>query len=638
MPERDTPLAIMEQMRHVSVRRLSMAGCQTPERRFFSGRLFLFPATMRPGELPSASGESRARNMTGLTINCLPQVLALELALWCLVQAAVPSAGQTSSQTLLSRGQDAAVRGDWKAAEDLFQEAVHVDPRSASSYAALGSAQLRLGKLGEAQKSFAEAIKLEPRQPLFRMRLAEIYLRQARLDAAAKEYNAVINLDPGSFDAHYNLGRAYLIQKSCKKALAQFGKAEELSSSHPEVAINIVDAHFCAGNEADAKVKAERVQRQWWDSPQVLYSLGLVMFKNGSYESADRALARAWELLPNETEIGMQVVRCKLARRSFPEALTTLQTLRNSTAPTDKTEVLLGEAYSGLGDNDSAIEAFRRATRLNPRSASAHLALGRQLFESSDLDDALSHLREAHRLAPSDAAAAISLAQVMAKGGQFKEVIGLLESYAPDPSASPEVLSLLGVSYASLGRFSSAIPMLEVVTRRMPENDRARFLLAFAHAELGHGKEAVSAYEAAIRLNPRQALYYAHYASLLERQGQLAAAEESLRKALALQPKSPVVHYGLGRILAQAGRYREAIEHLQNSIAAGQPPSRAYYLLATCYTRLGDASRAKEYRDKFAQMAAQEHREEYINLSGDIEALSFGRSQFALPPSAGASP
>ena len=547
-------------------------------------------------------------------------------------------AGRLSVQEFVSRGQKAMAKGDWKAAEEAFEGALRLKPLSASLHSRLGSARIRLGKLRDAEKSFAEAVRLQPQQPAFRMGLAEVYLRQSRLDAAAKEYTKLVNLDPASFDAHYNLGLVLLKQRRCRQAIAQLEQADKLSSSLPEVAVNLVDAYFCAGDVAEATRTSEHVRQQWGNSPKVLYSLGLTLFRNGSYESANDVVARAWDLLPSETEIGLQLVRCKLALRSFHEALAALLSIRGKIPATEETELLLGDSYLGLGDGDSAIQAFRQAVRLNPRSAPAQLALGRQLFQKADLEGSIYHLREAHRLAPSDIAAVTSLAEVLVKGERSKEAIELLASPAEDPSASPEILSLLGVAYASLGRFSQATPMFEIVTRREPENDRAYFLLGYARAELGQGEAALSAYETAIRLNPGSGMYYNHYASLLERQGKLIQAAENLRKALALQPNSPIAHYGLGRVLAQVGKYEEAIAHLQKSIAAGQPPARAYYLLATCYARLGDSALAEEYRAKFAAMAAQSHREEYINLSGNVEALSFGRSQFALPPTAPSAP
>ena len=589
------------------------------------------------GPSPASNG-CPGYSLICLSINYLPLLLFIGLVFGFSMPSLAAQAGQLSARDFILRGQTAMAKGDWKGAKEAFQRALRLEPRSATLHAHLGYAQLRLGKLPDAEKSFAEAVRLQPRHPSFRMGLAEVYLRQSRLDAAAKEYTTLVRLDPTSFGAHYNLGLVFLKQRSCRQASAQLELAGELSSSIPEVLVNLVDAYFCAGDAAEATRKAEYVRRQWRDSPKALYSLGLTLFRNGSYESASEVLAKALELLPGETEIGLQLVRCKLALRSFREALTALLSIRTRIAPTEETELLLGHSYLGLGDIDSAIEAFRQAVRLNLGSAPAHLALGTQLFQKADFEGSVSHLREAHRLAPSDIAVVTSLAQVLVKGGRFKEVIGLLASRTEDPSGPTEIFSLLGVAYASLGRFSNAIPMFEIVTRRMPENDRAHFLLGFAHSELGQGKEALSAYETAIRLNPGSDAYYDHYASLLERQGKLSQAAENLQKALALQPKSPIAHYGLGRVFAQMGKYQEAIAHLQKSIAAGQPPARAYYLLATCYARLGDSAMAKEYRSKFAERATQSHREEYINLSGDVEALSFGRSQFALPPGAHSPP
>ncbi len=548
---------------------------------------------------------------------------------------------QTSAspvRELVSRGQAAVVSGDWKAAEGYFRDAVHLEPRSAALHAQLGLVQLRLGAFQAAEASFREAIRLGPSQPSLRLGLAEVLLRQSRLDAAAAEYTKLLELDAANFDAHYNLGLLYLKQKSCQQAMAHLRRAEELSPSRPETALNLVDAHFCAGQAADADATAERVRRQWRDSPKVLYSLGLTLFRNGSFKLADGALTQAWRLLPNEPEIGLHLVRCKLALRMFSEAQTALLTIQEKTGPTDETELLLGYSYLGVGDSEAALQAFRQAASLNPRSAAAQLALGRQLFQMADVEGSVAHLREAYRLAPDDDEIITSLGQVLVKGGRFDEAIVLLGNRAGDPTV-PEMLSQLAVAYASLGRFSQAAPLLEILVHRETANDRAYFLLGYIRGELGQAEGALSAYAKALRLNPRAGVYYLHCASILARQGRLDEAAEMLQKSLSLQPNSPAAHYGFGRILTQKGRYQEAVAHLEKSLTAGQPPARAYYLLATCYARLGDVVLAKQYREKFAASATQSHRDEFINLSSDdIEALSFGRSQFALPPRVGLPP
>lgn len=565
-----TVLLIMQHRKCPTARSGSAARSQCPARGSSAGRGHL---TLRwlSGQPAWAWSRNPCEEVVAGGVRCSLLVLVMGLLLGPSCPCLAAQAGQPSAQEFISGGQKAMAKGDWRAAEEAFERALHLEPRSASLHADLGSAQTRLGQLQDAEKSFAEAIRLQPQQPSFRMGLAEVYLRQSRLDAAAKEYTSLINLDPTSFDAHYNLGLVFLRQRRCRQAIAQLEHADELSSSLPEVAVNLVDAYSCIGNVAAATKTAEHARRQWGDSPKVLYSLGLALFRNGSYESANEVLARAWELLPSETEIGLQLVRCQLALRSFREALTSLLSIRTKTPPTDETELLLGFSYLGLGDGDSAVQAFRQAVKLNPRSAPAQLALGRQLFQKADLEDSISHLREAHRLAPDDIAAVTSLAQVLVKGERFKEAIELLEGPAGDPSVSPEILSLLGVAYASLGRFSQAVPMLEMLTRREPENDRAYFLLGYARAELGQGEAALSAYETAIRLNPGAGVYYNYCASVLERQGRLSQAAENLQKSLSLQPNSPLAHYGLGRVLTQVGKYQEAIAHLQESIVAGQP-------------------------------------------------------------------
>jgi tetratricopeptide (TPR) repeat protein len=153
-------------------------------------------------------------------------------------------------------------------------------------------------------------------------------------------------------------------------------------------------------------------------------------------------------------------------------------------------------------------------------------------------------------------------------------------------------------------------------------------------AQLGDLAKSDVAYRNAIKRTPQSALYYLSLASLLERKGKLSEAAENLRRSIVIEPDIPFSHYALGRIDLQMGRYDKAIAELTKSLSLDPSPARPYYVLALCYERTGNQTNARKYREKFASMAAQSQREEFLNLGGELEDLPFGPSQFSHAPAA----
>ena len=69
----------------------------------------------------------------------------------------------------------------------------------------------------------------------------------------------------------------------------------------------------------------------------------------------------------------------------------------------------LGDALYDLARPEDAVPAYRRAARLNPGSAKAHLGLGASLYELARHEDAVPAYSQAARLNPGSADAHLGL-------------------------------------------------------------------------------------------------------------------------------------------------------------------------------------------------------------------------------------
>jgi adenylate cyclase len=155
--------------------------------------------------------------------------------------------------------------------------------------------------------------------------------------------------------------------------------------------------------------------------------------------------------------------------------------------------VLLGRAYSRLGDHPRAVEVLGRAVALNRSDPDSHAGLGDALLWSGD-----------------------------ARGA----IVSLETAIAMDPRLSAEDLFSLGAAYFMDGRASDAIRVLERATTRNETNAFIFALLAAGYAEAGRDGESRFAAANARRMNPF--FDSENFGSLFE----LAAQRDKLAHAL----------------------------------------------------------------------------------------------------------
>lgn len=139
-----------------------------------------------------------------------------------------------SSSPEMERGIALARKGDFKKAEEAFEQAVALHPDNPRVLTALGQVQEQLGELPESTETFRKVIELDPNSPEAHENLGIALADRSDLAAALKESSIATRLAPSSANAHFLRGRILSDLGSLDEARGEFRKSLQISPENPQ--------------------------------------------------------------------------------------------------------------------------------------------------------------------------------------------------------------------------------------------------------------------------------------------------------------------------------------------------------------------------------------------------------------------
>ena len=211
--------------------------------------------------------------------------------------------------------------------------------------------------------------------------------------------------------------------------------------------------------------------------------------------------------------------------------------------------------YDRSENNDSAIQVFQQALKLDPNYALAYAGLG-DAYWKKYTDDKDPHWVESSR-----------------------ESCEKAVSLDPKLAAAHECL---GTLYSGRGQYESAVTEFESALKTEPTNDDAIRGLAKTYEQLGKLSDAEKTYQRAIDLRPQYWAGYNWLGAFYANHTRYADAAKMFSKVISLAPDSFRGYYNLAAVNVALGQYAEAITNLNRSIAI-RPSSTAYANLGMAY-------------------------------------------------------
>ncbi len=217
----------------------------------------------------------------------------------------------------------------------------------------------------------------------------------------------------------------------------------------------------------------------------------------------------------------------------------------------------LGASHQVQGNNDEALQNYRRVLEANPDHTAAHFNTGILLQQENKDAQAIIHFRRVTELKPDHLQAYICLA----------------------------------LAAKNLELADTAIKALRSAITLAPDNACIQVDLGTLLKQQNLYGQAIVCHQQALTLDPGNANAHYQLADIFEMTNQLIESEHHLRQSLALEPENPLTRRLAATLLRRQGKINEAIAQLES--ISGMPESfRIHFELGRLYDRSGDSRQA----------------------------------------------
>jgi predicted O-linked N-acetylglucosamine transferase (SPINDLY family) len=495
-------------------------------------------------------------------------------------------------------------KGDARAAEQAYRQALAIDNSNAMILCGLAHAQAMQGLSDEAQATAMQSLAIDEKNIDVHRLLASLAQSRGDIENAISYYNAALAISPDCEPVYLELG--FLLFQ-----LGRLDDAVQLLHSGLKHCGNTADLHFYLGNifhargeYASAIASFQQATIKQPQRPEFHANLGLTLLNNGELEHAAQELRTTIELAPHMIEAHVNLGSALLQLGDIDAAVVAYQ---NGLAIDASSVVLLNNLALALNTQknwEAAAQASKAALALAPGNAESHFNLGNALQGQKNFKEAIASYRQALQHDGSNINYLNNLGGALRTAGEYEEALACYQRILEMPSdlerVRADALNNAALTLISMGRHEEATEKLQQAISLVPGFVDAHFhlggvlyerkkyveaLLALQTAleiEPTHTAAAIklaSAYRAAERLDdalatirqaiakaPDQAEAHGVQGDILQTMGMLPQAEASFREALRLDNKMVMAYCNLGIALHKMHRNDEAIACFQRAL------------------------------------------------------------------------
>jgi Flp pilus assembly protein TadD len=202
--------------------------------------------------------------------------------------------------------------GDFRAALEVAQRVLSVDPSNARAHVAGGIALRMAGRLAEARAAFDRAQQLDPRDHAAAYETGVTAQLMGDARAAQEAFDRSAELRPEFFPAHFAAGLAHADRKEWPEAQARFRRVLELRPGDPHAQLQLAFAFAGSGHHPEAENAFAQALATHPHDAVIVRACGQRAASRGEFSRAAALFSQALRLQPDDPALSMYLAQCEL--------------------------------------------------------------------------------------------------------------------------------------------------------------------------------------------------------------------------------------------------------------------------------------------------------------------------------------
>jgi tetratricopeptide (TPR) repeat protein len=303
----------------------------------------------------------------------------------------------------------------------LLEDAARQKPGDFQARYYLAQCQLETGPLAKAEENFQAALGIDPKSAPAELGLAHVLARQGKLADAAPHFRQSAQLDAGHRDALLELAALYEQNRQIPEALAIYREFPEDAA-----ALERAGALLLRNNQSAEAVAT--LEQAYAKSPTAANRVALAMAYqfSGNSGKALPLFEKAAAGDPSNFEVHMMYARALRDAEQYPQAVLQFEQAVNL-KPTVPNQTELALAYQLNKQFDKALPLFDKAAAADPANFDLHMMYARVLRDAKQYPAAIGQFEQAIKIKPNDERAWSNLGGVLYVAGQLPQALAAFD-------------------------------------------------------------------------------------------------------------------------------------------------------------------------------------------------------------------
>lgn len=320
--------------------------------------------------------------------------------------------------------------------------------------------------------------------------LADKVLAEKQPDLAVVEYDKCLSNNPPSFKALANLGIAYAEQEKFPEAIQSYSQALALKPQDPNVRLNLGLAYLKSNQPKQAADEFARSLIADPHNAKTLELLAYAHFALGDFALAAYEAGIVHQASPGDPSasyiLGESYNRMGMDVQAIPLLVNSLSQAKSAEA-----YKVLGEAWLGVKNWPAALDAFKKAEKINPKLPGLYADMGSAQAILGQMDQAKADYLKEIAVDPESFKANYLLGQldrVVGDNADAEKYLDKALELVPGATGPSYELAALDMQKQE---FQKAEDLLEMIVKKDPSLTNAHVLLSEAYFRLGKTKEGM---------------------------------------------------------------------------------------------------------------------------------------------------